>query len=794
MRHALRRARRYWKPLAVSCFSLAIALALGILTLSVSNTILLLPPSAPDAGRLVTIYSRAADEAIGHFSYPDYLYYRVHNHVFSDIAAEPESIGIAENVEEDGRRVKLASRPVSENYFAVLGLKPYLGHFFDAGDDKAGVNKAVMTWSCWKRLGPDLHIVGKSILGLTIVGVTPPEYKGAFYGVNGDLLTNLNERGSIDDSESRPLILTARLKPGVTRQQAQAEMTALAGQLASAYPKQDKGRTAVVTRASLLAPEMLHDMVWATAILGGAVLLVLLIACANVANLLLAVAVGRRHEAAIKLAIGVPRGRLIREFLVESFALCAVSGALGYAIACAVAARLADFSVVFPMWGAFSFGVLLRFDGPVLGLSLALVIIATLATGLAPALYASSPALAQIMSGEIVAGGKRKSARRNALVIVQVAVCTLVLVGMGLCQRDLYNLRHSNFGFSARNLIANGMFLRAEGYDTDVRGKEFCIRAVNAVAAMPGIQSVALADNLPLLGGGVVDVEMPGNPKPLRVTHIAVNNSYFSTIGLPLVAGRSFDSSDREGVPLSIIVNQKMAQMFWPGKAASYALRQTITAEKPPRKFTVVGVATDSKYEAIDEPPKPFMYYALNQNYRPQVFVLARTAGDPKLWLPPLRKVLQGLGLKIMVERTTFDQWLNLDLFGQRIAAWVVGILSALGLLLAMIGLLGAVSYSVGERKKELGIRIALGAQRGQLLAMVLRETAAVAGAGIVIGALLGTAVTAGLQSQFYGIGAVEWIVLLPTAAFMVALSLAAACIAAWPWLRIDPMEAVRHA
>jgi putative ABC transport system permease protein len=798
MRPALRRARRFWQPIAVSCFSLSIALALGVLALSVSNTILLLPPSAPDASRLVTLYSRAVDEQIGHFSYPDYLYYRAHNHVFADIAAEPESIGISEDIDDDGRKTKVVTRPVSENYFAVLGLKPYLGRFFEPGDDKTETKKAVMTWTCWKRLGSDLHIVGKAVLGRTIVGVTPPEYKGAFYGVNGDLLTNLTAGGGdrewFEQREERRLILTARLKPGVSRQQAQAEMTALAGQLASAYPKEDKGRTAVVTRASLLAPEMLSNMLWATGILMAVVLLVLLIACANVANLLLAAAVGRRQEAAIKLAIGAPRCRLIRDFLLESLALCAVSGVLGYAIAYAVAARFADFTVVFPMWGAFSFGVVLRLDGAVLGFSIALVVIDSLVTGLAPALYASSPALAQMLGGEIVVGGTRKSVRRNALVIVQVAVCTLVLVGMGLCQRDLYNLRHADLGFSARNVMAVGVFLRAEGYDTEARGKEFLARVSDATAAMPGVQSVALASDLPLLGGSVVDVQMPNNPKPLRVTHVLVNETYFSTLGLPLVAGRPFDASDREDAPLSVIVNQRMAQMFWPGKDPSRALGQTITAEKPPRKFTVVGVAANSKYEDLDEPPTPFMYYALSQNYGPETYVVARTRGNPNLWLASFRKVLHGLGLKLMAEPATFDEWLDLDLFGQRLAAWVVGILSALGLLLAMIGLLGAVSYSVGERKKELGIHVALGAQRGQLMAMVLRETAAVAGAGIAIGALLSVAVTAGLQSLLYRIGAIEWIVLLPATAGMLALSLAIACISAWPLLSIDPMEAVRHA
>lgn len=790
-----RSLRRYWKLTAISVFSLSIAMALGVLALSVSYTALLLPPAAPAADRLVMIYARSPGEAIDQISYPDYQYLREHNHVFTDIAAAPNSVGLNENVDDNGRTIKVVTRPVSENYFAVLGMRPYLGRFLSPGDDKSDVSAAVMTWSCWKRLGADRQIAGKQLFGRTIVGVTPPEFKGAFFGVNGDLFTNFHESGDgalawFTERETHRLILTARLKPGVTREQAQAEMTALSGQLASAYPKEDKGRSAVVTRATLLPPDAIPDAEWMTGLLVAMTLLVLLIACANVANLLLAEAVGRRQEAAIKLAIGAPRGRLIREFLGESLLLCAISGAIGYAMAAAVAARFADFTMAFPMWGVFSFGIDLRLDGAVIGFSLALVAIASLATGLAPALYASSPALAQVLGGEIAVGGTRKSVRRNALVIVQVAICTLVLVGMGLCQRDLYNLRHADLGFSARNLMAVNVYMRAEGYD-EPRGKQFYNTLRRTVSALPGVQSVTLTTDLPLLGSGTIPMRTPDNPKPTQVGHNVVDGAYFATLGLPLLSGRAFDASDRENGPPVAVINRKMAEMFWPGKSA---LGKTVLAGKPARQITVIGVAANSKYDDIDEALQPFLYYDLSQNYNLSVNVLVRTRGDPKLWLAPFGKALHDLGLKIMVNPITFDAWVNLNLFGERMTALGVAIFSALGLLLAMMGLLGAVSYSVGERKRELGIRVALGARPGQLLGMVLRQTATVAGAGIVIGVLLGVGATVALRSQLYQVGPVEWTVLLPVGAAMMALSLAMAYVSARPWLKVDPMEAVRHA
>ncbi len=651
-----RSLRRYWKLTAISVFSLSIAMALGVLALSVSYTALLLPPAAPAADRLVTIYARSPGEAIDQISYPDYQYLREHNHVFTDIAAAPNSVGLNENVDDNGRTIKVVTRPVSENYFAVLGIRPYLGRFFSPGDDKSDSSVAVMTWSCWKRFGSDRKIAGKQLFGRTIVGVTPPEFKGAFYGVNGDLFTNFHESGDggrawFTERETHSLILTARLKPGATRELAQAEMTALSGQLASAYPKEDKGRSAIIARATLLPPDAIPNAEWMTGLLVAMTLLVLLIACANVANLLLAAAVGRRQEAAIKLAIGAPRGRLIREFLGESLLLCVISGVLGYAMAAAVAARFADFTMAFPMWGVFSFGIDLRLDGAVLGFSLGLVAIASLATGLAPALYASSPALAQVLGGEMAVGGTRKSVRRNALVIVQVAICTLVLVGMGLCQRDLYNLRHADLGFSARNLMAVNVFMQAEGYD-EPRGKEFYNTLRRTVSALPGVQGVTLTTDLPVLGSNVVPVQQPDNPKPIPVGHIVVDGAYFATIGLPILTGRTFDGTDRENGTFVAVINRKMAEMFWPGKSA---LGKTIMAGKPAHPITVVGIAANSKYDDIDEPLQPFMYYDLAQNYSQGINVLARTRNDPKLWLTAFGKALRDLQLKVMIYPMTFD-------------------------------------------------------------------------------------------------------------------------------------------
>jgi len=790
---SLRILRKHWKLTAIAVFSLSIAMALGVVSLSVSNTVLLLPPAAPEPDRLVAISSRSASEAVGQISYPDYKYIRENNHVFTDVAAAPNSISV--NANSDGsHEVKVVTRPVSDNYFAVLGIRPYLGRFFSPGDDQAKEPVAVMTYSCWKRLGADPNIAGKTVVGVTILGVTPREFTGSFYGVNGDLLTSLSKNSNNADwftqRDSRQLFLTARLKPGVSRRQAQAEMTALAGQLATAYPKEDKNRTAMVTRATLLPPDGIADAELVTGILMVVVLLVLLIACANVANLLLAVAVGRRQEAAIKLALGSQRGRLIREFLRESAVLCAASAALGYAIAAAAIARFANFTITLPNVGPFSFGIVLKLDATVAAFTIALMLIAILATGLAPALYASSPDVAQVLSGEIVVGGTRKRVRRNVLVIVQVAVCTLVLVGMGLCQRDLYNLRHVDPGFSARNLVAMMVFPTLDN-PTETQGKEFQGSMRTEVAALPGVEAVSLALEVPLMGANPIPVQFPESGDKVPIAHTIVDGDYFSTLGIRVLAGRVFDSRDREGAPDAIVINRKMADQFWPGHDP---VGQSVIVGEPGRKAFVVGIVADGKYEDLEEPARPYFYYAVSQHYQIAVNIIARTKGDPRRWLEPLAQLIRKRGLFSLAPPSAFDSWMDLTLLGERVTAGCVAALSGLGLLLAIIGLFGAISYSVSERKKELGIRVALGAQPRQLLQMVLRQTLVIAGTGVAVGILLGVGVTMLVRSQFYNVAAVEWTVLVPVGIAMLGVSLLVAYVSARPWIRINPMEAVRHA
>jgi predicted permease len=792
--------RKQWKLSIAAIFSLSVALMLGVVALSIGNTFLFLPPAGADPGRLVMIYAENPREDSGHISYPDYEYFRKNNHVFTDVAASPNSIGVQESMDSNGD-VKLVSRPVSANYLSVLGIRPYLGQFFSPDDDTTKAKIAVLTYSGWKRLGSDPNIVGKMVADHTIIGVTPQDFTGSLYGLNGDLLKPLPEAFNpswYTNRGARRLVLLARLKPGITKKQAQADMTTLSSQLASAYPAEDKGVKTFVTRATLLPPDTLPTVEFIIGILMGLVLLVLLIACANVANLLLAVAVGRRPEAAIKLALGAQRGRLIREFFRESAVICGASGLIAYLTASALIARFPNISVSFPMSGTYSAGLNLHLDTTVAAFTLGLLTLATVVTGIAPALYASSPHLAEILSGEIAVGGTRKGIRRNVLVIAEVAVCTLVLIGTGLCLRSLYNLRHTDTGFSARNLVAASVFpppVNADKHEespSDDRIKQNQRKVRDGIAAVPGVEAVTLATDLPLFGYSEIPVLQPGSDQKMPVFHTMVDDDYFSTLGIPILAGRSFDPSDREDGPDSIVINRKMAETFWPGQDA---IGKSLMAGNAARKAVVIGMTGDGKYGQLDESTRPIMYYSLSQRFQRDVVIIAKTRDNPQLWVEPIDQTLRALGEpRVFGPPVTFDSWLNFGLIMHRITAGGVGALSALGLLLAVLGLFGAISYSVSERKKELGIRVALGATSRDLVKMVLIQTLRTTAIGVGIGIALGVTATAMLRSQFYGISPVEWTVILPVSAGMIGVSLLVAYLSALPWIAVDAMEAVRHA
>ncbi len=793
----IRRLLKNWKLHAIAIFSLAVAMGLSVLALSLSDTMLLRPPLATDPGKLVTIFTIARDGVRNNLSYLDYHYIRDHARTFSGVAGF--NYGIDKSMTRFNRRDELSIvNTVSDNYFQVLGIRPFLGRLFSPGDDDRKIPGAVLTYTCWRRWGADPNVIGKTLTmnhhEIPIVGVAPRQFIGPVLGLGTDVILNLatQEAATLANREYRLVLLEGRLTPGATRAQARAEVQALWSQLCAAYPSSERNPYAELTSATLLHPDNVRSAQLIAAVLISVVLMILLIACANVASLLLVLATQRKQEALIKAALGATRSRLVMEFLKESTAVCVAGAGIGFLLAAVALNWLSQFNATFPVFGSMPIAADLHPGVLVIALTLSLTLVASLAAGLAPALYGTKLNLSGALSGEIAIGGTRRGMIRNTVVIVQLAVCTMVLAGTGLCLRSLHNLNQVDPGFSARNIVALWIFADMNGFPRDA-GMGLYDKLRHGAEQVYGVESVTAAQDMPL-GGDSSDREelrIAGHAERIFVECTRVDESYFSTFGYRLLDGRTFLASDTEQRPAVIVINHLMAERYWPHQNA---VGQTLQIAEGKRPATVIGVVADGKYDDLDEVPRPFLYLALRQNYQSGILLIARVQGDPKLWAEPLSRMAQGLGVSLPMPPVTMESWMHLTLFVPLAMLACVSGLSVLALLLATVGLYGAISYSVSERKKELGIRVALGARPTQLLGMVFRETLTTAAAGILAGLVSAVAASILLRSQFYGLHRVEWTVVAPVACAMIALSVVIAFLAARRWIRMDALDTIRHA
>lgn len=806
IRFSLRILKKHWKLTSIAIFSLAIAMAAGAVGFSIFNALLLRPPAVPSPEQLMSVYTRTPTEEFSGTNYEDYKFYRDNNHVFSDVLAFPYSVSLRP-ISYNGRLRSGLVNAISDNYFSVLGVQPILGRMFARGDDDKPSALAVLSYNYWKWLGSDPNIVGKTVtvdrVPLTIVGVAPKSFAGTIFSDLPDVWFPLSIDAAINhlaqdwraDRSVHNLGLTGRLKPGVTHAQALADVQTLARQLAAAYPESDKDRVAALTETTMLPVDSVSSAKIISMIILAIVGLVLFAACSNVANLLLALASARRHELLVRAAMGATRLRLIRELLLDSTLLAAGGGMLGFLLASLGLRQLMQFKPYIPGIGVLPLTIDFRPDWRVAIVTIFLVLVAGFAAGLLPGIYSSSPNLAGALTGEIAVGGTRKGRIRNALVVIQIAVCTLVLIGVGLCFRSLRNYEQIDLGFTTRNIAILTLDFQASGYSED-QGRHIYPRMREAASQIYGVEATTLANDLPVSQNSGreehvhVDGSTDASQNGLSVSSAAVDDNYFSTLGIPVLAGRAFTPADTAKAPAVIIINHFMAEEYWPGQSP---VGKTARLEGGNQVVTVVGVVGDGKYIDIDEPTRPFMYFDLNQRYSNVVFLLARTQGNPHSWLAPMSEALQKLDSQISFQTLTLDDWMDFSLYVPRAALVCTSAFGALAFVLAAAGLYGAVFYSVSERKKELGIRVALGAVPSDLWRMILRQTSIVTAAGVCLGILGGIVASVLVRSQLYGIRPVEWIVFAAVAITMGLMTLLTAYSAARPWMRADPMESVRH-
>jgi predicted permease len=803
---SLRILRKHAKLASIAVFSLAIGLAAASAGLSTFHALLLRPPAVAVPDRLLTVYTVTPNEPFSQVSYPDYRYYRDNNSVFSGLCAIPFSISLRTIIFEQREKSGLINA-VSANYFSVLGVQPLLGRWFAASDDDKVTTSAVLSYGYWQWLGADPNIIGKTLkinsVPLTIVGVAPRGFVGTILSDVPDLWHPLSATTAIShqtydwfaDRTNRSFSLIGRMKPGVTRQQALADMQGLSRQLAAAYPETNKDRLATLTETSMLPPDAMSSAKLMGGLLLAVVALVLFAACANVANLLLALAGARRQEILIRAALGATRMSLVRQLLVDSLVISVMGGVAGFVFASYGLRRLIDFKPFFPGLGVIPITLDFRPDLTVISVMAAVVFLVGLATGLLPGLHASTPNLAAALNGEIVIGGTRKGRVRSLLVVLQVTACTVILIGVGLCLKSLHNLQQVKVGYSARNVALYAIDdLQVNGY-SEQQGRALFERLRESVDQLPGIESISLGNTIPFSGGVDTDqVHITGvaddNEHGVTIGSGVVDSQYFSTLGIPILAGRVFAASDTAKSPEVIVVNQTMAAKYWPKQNP---VGKTVRIETDNHQATVVGVVGDLKYSDIDEAPQPFMYYCVAQKYQSGMYLVVRTKGDPSQWMGTILENVRKAAPELGVTSFTIAQWHQFALYVPRLAVICTSAFGLLAFVLAAVGLYGAVFYSVSERTREMGIRVALGASPRDLWKLVLRQTSAVTIIGIFLGIVGGIGASVLARSLLYQIQPIEWFVFLGAAFAMFAMTVVIAYSGARPWMRVDPMQSVRH-
>ena len=798
----------------VAILSLALGIGANVAVFSLVNSILFKPMPVKEPDRLAALYmTETHSRGPTGFSYPDYVDYGDDSEVFADLMG---FTGIPLNLSAGGDQPELIwGELVTGNYFSGLGAEITVGRGFLPEEDRTPDSHpvAVISYSFWqRRFNSDPNIAGKTVKlnnhDFTIIGVAPFGFTGAkFLGFIPDAWVPLMmHRQVMPDSEqllttraSRFLSLRGRLKEGVSLEQAEAAMNARARQLEQAYPETNKNLTVnVVDGSTKVEPFLTATGVvpLVSSMMMGIVGFVLLIACANVANLLLARAAGRRREVAVRLALGASRARLIRQLLTESTILSLAGGALGLLMALWVGDLLMayypvlDFMTVEPAYD-------LSLDWRVIGFSLAVSIVTGFIFGMAPALQASKPDLVPTLKGEASgAGGRRRFALSNMLVVAQVALSLILLITAGLFIRSVQNAERIDPGFDTQNIMLSSVDLGLQGY-TEAKGKDFYKRLIERVGALPGVESAAVAFPLPLDAydyGTAIDIEgyqPPPDEGRVRVGYTIAGPGYFQAMGTRLIDGRDFTERDSTDAPRVVVINETMARRYWPGQNA---IGKRVRFGNQRNPFSeIVGVAQDGKYTTLGEAPTPYVFVPLGQNYDGRMTLVVRGDRAAEL-MPAIRQEVRALDETLpLFGAKTIQEFMTRSLSGAQFAAALVTLFGVLAMLLAAVGIYGVMNYSVSTRTREIGIRMALGADRVEVLKMILKQGMALAAIGVAIGLGLALVLTQMMASLLYGVSATDQITFIAISLLLAVVALAACYIPARRATKVDPMVALRY-
>jgi predicted permease len=806
LRYSLRMIAKAPGYAAIAVLTLALGIGANTTIFSWINSTLLNPiPGLASPDEVVSLSLSRSGENPFPFTYPDFEVMRDGQQSFTGLTAA----NIAPmSLTGKGKPERVWGMVASANYFDVLGVRPILGRtFLPVEDEKpGGAPVAVISYRLWQtHFGANPNIVGQTLEinqhSYTIVGVTPAVFQGSQTGLRSEIWIpimmeqQLVPQGDLlHDHHYFWLGMLGRLKPGVALQQAQEEMTLRLKQEAKNYPEEHRGHDTVTVyplwRSPFGANQFLSMLLPMLMSIAG---LVLLLACANVANLMLVRSVGRRREIAIRKSLGATRWRLVRQLLVESLVLALGGGVIALLITFWTAGTFMKFipATDFPI------SLAIRADRAVLLATLVISMLTGVIFGILPALRSSSEAPITVLKEDSgsASGGLRKARLASGLVVAQISLSLVLLICAGLFIRSFMSAQQINPGFNSHNVLIASYDLFTAGYSEE-SGTQFDHQLVARLEALPGVQSVALSSRVPLgFGGGSTSVKPEGyvlQPNVSMETQVAIiSPNYFQTMQIPIVKGRDFTLQDSKKSQRVVIVNEAFVDRYWPNQeAVGKQLNSDLTNEW----FTVVGVTPNNKVNQLNEKPLPFLYLPLYQVYRATMIINARVAGDPLTFGKTIEKSIHELNADLVVfDVTTLELREQIASFGQRIAGTFVGAFGLLALVLAAVGIYGVTAYTTRQRTHEIGIRMALGASKDEVLRLVLGHGLRLTLAGVALGLAASFALTRFLGSMLLGVTSTDVLTFSSVAILLCAVALFACFIPAYRAMRVDPMIALRH-
>jgi putative ABC transport system permease protein len=782
---------------AMAVLTLALGIGANTSIFSVVNAVLLRPLPFRDSGRLMVLTESSERLPRVSVSYPNFFDWRQQNHVFEDMASfQPRDFNLAGVSEPES----IGGAAVSSNLLRTLGVKPFLGRDFLPDEDKKGTEPVVMlSYGLWqRRFGGEPGAVGKTLTldgkPFTIIGVLPPQFmlyeEAQVYTPIGVWMNEgMMERGAHDDTS-----VVARLKPGVTVAQAQADMDTIARQLEQQYPRTNKGYRVAMNS---IHDQFVGDSEPPILILFAAVGLVLLIACVNVANLLLARGTARTREIAIRSALGASRARVVRQLLTEGLTLAVVSGALGLLIG---AWGISGLVALFP--GPLVMGAPVGVDRRVLAFTAALSLLTVIISCLAPALQASKPDLNETLkeSGRTSSGGIHRLQLRNLLVVSEIGLALLLLVSAALMMKSFARLLAVDPGFNPAGVLTMRLSLRGPKYVKGEQVSAFCQQGLERVRALPGVQYAALGTGLPLTDShSRADITILGQPLPEidKFPHPdfhVVSPDYFSALGIPLLRGRTFTQADNPQAPGVVLISQSLARRFWP---KGDAVGKTILIGHPEPKnpsLTIVGIVGDTKQYGLAAATRWEVYLSYLQHPTGNLRVVVRTAANPENLTAAVESQIRGVDQDVPFSEVETMRNVVSDSVGtQRITMLLLGLFAGLAIVLAAVGIYGVISYSVAQRTHEIGIRMALGAEQRDVLRFVVGKGFALTAFGIGAGLVGAFALTRLLSSLLFGVSATDPFVFGGVSLLLAVVALLASYIPARRATKVDPMVALRY-